>query len=125
MQPTQTSNTNGNRVASAVASAKTAEQRKTELKAFLAQQKASKIAEPETIEMPTDVKMVIERMEGATINELREFTVPTAGEFRGYISKKTGLPGWSCGDGFAGKVIAKDGKYAVAVKISVSVFESK
>lgn len=102
--------------------AKTPEQRKIELQALMAMAKTRKDSQV-VPDMPQAVKDIISTIEGLSFSDLRPDTIPTSGEFKGYVSGKTGLPGWSAGDSFTGKILfAKDG-YAVAVKMGVSVYE--
>lgn len=106
---------------------KTPEQRRAELKDKL-DKLSERIDTPAATEMPPEVLALVDQIEGLQVSDLRPEAIPTRGEWRGYMSKKTGLPGWSCIDGFSGKVIPlaeKGSKYSVAVKITVSIFETK
>ncbi len=112
---------------------KTPEQRKAELESLRAKQEVNRIDTPAQAMPTTVIDLIDDQLSGLTFGALvdvanKNDTVPTNGQWRGYVSKRSGLPGWSCGDngfGTGGKImLVKDG-YSVAVKVTVTVYKNK
>jgi len=126
-----------NRVVGLTPTIKTAEQRKAELKQALANI-PTKTARQARVrpDMPTEVKELVELVEGLDLSDIRKMAtaqagmddrVPSNSVWGGYTSDKTGKPSWSCGEGMfdKGTTVAIKGQYVMAIKVGLSIYEKK